>query len=164
MSTTISGSTGIDRFGNTVIAGHQINHESFHTGTYATNTALIPADNTIPQITEGTEFMALSYVPNQIGSILVIDVVFSGGCNNSLMCALFDGNTDAIAGSSQWVSSDYCNVAFKFEMISVSLSAIPFTVRAGARVAGTTWFNGSSIGATFGGVMASSITVTEIAQ
>ncbi len=55
------------------------------TGTVATGTTVIPADNTIPQITEGVEFMTLAFTPKIATSRLEIEVnpPFSPPCRTS---------------------------------------------------------------------------------
>ena len=48
---------------------------SAETGAVATGTTIIPYDDTIPQITEGTEFMTLAITPISATSKLIIEVV-----------------------------------------------------------------------------------------
>ena len=52
-------------------------------GAVATGTTIIPQDNTIPQITEGTEFMTLAITPTSATSQLRIDVVVNGAGRSS---------------------------------------------------------------------------------
>jgi len=165
MSTTISGDTGVDKFEGTTIAGHVIDVKYFITTAMATGTGAIPYDNTIPQITEGTQYMALSYTPKKVGSLLKIDVVANYGCSSAGMdtMALFNGSANAIATSGLASAANViprCLTAF---VTTSSLSAIPFTVRIGTNGA-TVTLNGSSGVVYFGGTLSSSITVTEIAQ
>ena len=70
MAVTISGSDG----GAAVTTATQkvVKTAYFETGTFATTTAQIPFDATIPQITEGAEFMTLAYTPLNANNILRI--------------------------------------------------------------------------------------------
>lgn len=139
------------------------------TGAVATGTTTIPYDDTIPQITEGDQYMSLAITPKSTTNKLKIDVVVEVAHSVSsaiMIVALFQ---DATAGAlAAMVSTQAGNInqpqSFKFThyMTAGTTSATTFTVRAGSSAAGTTTFNGSNAGRTLGGVMASSITITEI--
>ena len=143
---------------------------SYQTGALATGTTVIPADDTIPQITEGDEYMTLAITPKSATSKLIIDVTFNGAhSSTSTPCtavALFqDSTANALAASFAQVSGGDIrfNVRFSHTMTSGSTSARTYRVRAGAHVAGTLTFNGGGGARTYGGVMASSITIQEVA-
>jgi len=137
------------------------------TGTVATGTTTIPQDNTIPQNTEGDQYMSLSYTPTSATSKLQIDVVAFGSssANCSMVIALFqDSVANALAATTQYsVGGPTNNYAqtLKHTMTAGTTSAITFKVRIGLDNAGTFTFNGRSGSQLFGGVAASSITVTE---
>ena len=137
-------------------------------GTVATGTGTIPQDNTIPQITEGTEYMTLAITPTSATSKLRIDVVINGAGSgaNSWATALFqDSTANALAATNYNMAAN--NVVsysgFTHFMTSGTTSATTFRVRCGTVSAATFTFNGQSGGQIFGGVIASSITITEIA-
>lgn len=137
---------------------------STQTGAVATGTTLLPWDDTIPQITEGTEFMTRTITPQSATSTLRIDVVFnfSNSASDVITAALFQ---DATANALSAVSStalDQTNVRFSWVMTSGTTSLTTFRVRAGPSGGGTITFNGNSSARKLGGVMASSIIVTEI--
>lgn len=138
------------------------------TGALATGTGLIPADNTIPQITEGDQYMSLVITPQSPTSILVIDVTFNGTCNvapSQLIVALFrDAVADALATCpiNYPASGFLTNFKFTHSMIAGTTSAITFRVRAGCNNAATTTFNGSGGAAQYGGTTASSIVIREV--
>jgi hypothetical protein len=141
---------------------------NFMSSAVATGTTTIPQDDTIPQNTEGTEFMTLAITPTSASSNLRIDVVVNGAgsATNSWIVALFqDSTVNAIAAINYNMAAN--NVAspasFTYYMTSGTTSSTTFKVRAGLISAGTYTFNGQSGGRLFGGVMASSITITEIA-
>lgn len=139
------------------------------TGAVATGTALIPKDDTIPQITEGDEYMTRTITPGSTSNRLVIDVVYIGEQNTagslSITVALF---RDAVAGAlavgvnEPTAQTSLKTISFRHIMTAPSTSQITFRVRAGLRGAGTLTFNGENGVRRFGGVLASSITITEI--
>ena len=169
MSTTVSGDTGVNKFDGTTIAGHIIQVVNYTTGAMATGTALIPNDNTVPQITEGFQVMSLAFTAKKANSKLKITVVTNKNAStpNSSICALFkDSISNAIGATHQSdTNSTYPNTnTFIVFIDAVDTSLHSFTVRCGLAVAGTLTFNGSASTAYFGGSLASSITIEEIAQ
>jgi hypothetical protein len=149
-------------------AGCVLQVKNFQTGTYATGTTLLPFDNTIPQITEGNQYLSLAITPISATSKLLIQVniVMSSSALNFCTAALFqDSTANAIAASSVYasVATGIVIPSFNYFMTSGTTSATTFTVRAGTNNAGTTTVNGQSGGQSFGGVCSSSITITEIA-
>ena len=140
---------------------------TFQTGTATTGTALIPYDDTIPQITEGTEFMTLAITPISATSKLLITVNCSmaGNVIQALTTALFQDSTanalaavSCINGSGDWLVSP----TLIYSKISGSTAATTFRVRGGGNSAGTNTFNGKASVRLFGGVCASNITIMEI--
>lgn len=137
------------------------------TGAVATGSTTIPFDDTIPQNTEGDEYMTLAVTPGNVNNKLRIDVVFTCAVSAlaSVAVALFqDSNANAIAVSTPArveAAGVMVTAAFTHYMTAGTVSATTFKVRAGPS-AGTLTFNGSGGARRFGGVMASSITITEI--
>lgn len=135
-------------------------------GAVATGTTAIPYDNTIPQITEGDQYMTRSITPTSASNKLLIQVVFYGtaSSNDRMIVALFqDSTANALAvGQSTFATAGYIfPVVINYYMTAGTTSSTTFKVRAGA-TSGTTTFNGSGGSGYFGGVYASSITITEI--
>jgi len=140
----------------------------FQTGAHLSGTGVIPSDNTIPQITEGSEFMALAFTPLSAASKLVIDVSFMGSVNLAggyvLGVALFrNGVADALGGKLvHTIGQQYLtDINFAHTMTSGTTSALTFSVRAGCSSATTTWMNGDST-PRWGGAVASSIVIQEV--
>ena len=138
------------------------------TGAVATGTTVMPLDDTIPQITEGNEFMTLAITPTSASNKLKIEVVCmlaQSGTSTRLLAALFqDSTADALAvgwSGRNGTSDDEAVLVFTHYMTSGTTSATTFKVRAGEGIAGTVTFNGRAGARMFGGVMASSITITE---
>lgn len=136
------------------------------TGAVATGTTAMPFDDTVPQITEGTEFMTVAVTRVEPTSLLGIDVVFNFEINGSeqLSLALFqDATAGALAAVNEVTKSinDHHCVSFTHMMTAAAAGSTTLRVRAGPNSAGTVTFNGVGAGRKFGGVMASSIKVTE---
>lgn len=139
-------------------------------GAVATGTTVMVWDDTIPQNTEGDQYMSLAITPASATNKLKIEVVVysanSNAGNLQLIAGLFqDSTADALAvGSIVQINSETSvhPIVFTHYMTSGTTSSTTFKVRAGAAGAGTTTFNGTASARKFGGVMASSITITEI--
>jgi hypothetical protein len=133
----------------------------------ATGTTLIPLDDTIPQNTEGDEYMTLSITPISTSSFLKIEAVWNGASSASnpvIAVALFrDAGVDAIAvaAANNSAANAIENISCVHNMASPGTSATTFKIRAGGNLAGTVTFNGNSGARKYGGTMASSIIITE---
>jgi hypothetical protein len=139
------------------------------TGSVSTGTTIIPADDTIPQITEGNEYMTLAVTPLSATNKLRIDVVCiattSAAGASVITAALFqDATAGALACMAQAsaAASQQSHLCMTYYMTAGTTSATTFRVRIGGSAAGTTTFNGSAGARLFGGSLASSITITEI--
>jgi hypothetical protein len=161
---------GVHTFQQTVMApGAQIQMVSVETGAVATGTTIIPLDDTIPQITEGDQYMTLAITPKSATSKLVVEVTaaFANTVTNAnIVAALFqDATANALAAVviSQSVPNGFNTITFRHVMTSGTTSATTFRVRAGGTVASTTTFNGNASARFMGGVMASSIVIREVA-
>lgn len=136
------------------------------TGAVATGTTIIPLDNTIPQITEGTQFMSLAITPTSSTSILEITVVCASNesrvvLNHIATCLFRDAVADALATQLVVVSADRGVPAyFVHRMVAGTTAEIIFRVRIGGSDAATIGFN-SYLGAQHGGRLSSSITIKE---
>lgn len=139
-------------------------------GGVATGTTQIPTDDTIPQNTEGDQYLSRTITPGNSSNKLKITVVmhvYNSTANGSMTVALFqDSVASALAAMSRKTGdSQVWNgpVVFVHYMTAGTTSEITFKVRAGVNVSGgTLTFNGVAGARLMGGVMASSITVEEI--
>ncbi len=137
------------------------------TGAVATGTTTIPGDDTIPQNTEGTEFITQAITPTNAGNKLRIDVVlvYSASIIVTVVAALFqDSTAGALAAvlSTQPGVGYICTMAFTHYMAAGTTSATTFKVRVGGASASTITLNGAGAARLLGGAIASSITITEI--
>jgi hypothetical protein len=140
---------------------------NFRTGASATGTTTIPADDTIPQNTEGNEYMTLAITPSSASNLLFITVVgvFASSVQNNIAMALFQDST-ANALATVWEFrgiNNQATIALQHYMTAGTTSSTTFKIRAGGSAAGTTTFNGSGATRYYGGTMASTITIWEIA-
>src|SRR3982750_1359631 len=82
-------------------SGSVVQVKNVQTGAVANGATLIPYDDTIPQITEGDEYMTLAFTPLNAANKLRIDVVFACSPNlnsEELAVALFqDSGANALA-------------------------------------------------------------------
>ena len=151
-------------------SGKLLQTVNIETGAVATGTTILPGDDTIPQITEGNEYMTLAITPQSATSKLIIEVTAvlasNAAAGNILAAALFqDSTANALAVVSMpTAAAPPSTLSFRHVMTSGTTSSTTFRVRAGCGIAGTTVFNGNggSAARLFGGVMASSIVITEV--
>lgn len=157
-----------------VSAGGLVQFQSFETGAVATGTTILPYDDTIPQNTEGDQYMSLSITPTHAANTLIIDVVIHLASNvpgtviPHFAAALFqDSTANALAVGAQVCGIDADQpqqINFRHVMLAGTTSATTFKVRGGIDLAATTTFNGGTSAGSrkYGGALASSITIMEI--
>jgi len=138
------------------------------TGAVATGTTILPIDDTVPQSGEGNQYMSLAITPTDAANILVIDVVLlmssSASGATAAGAALFqDSTANALASMCGTLTGQYFTLPYVFShvMVAGTTSATTFKVRAGNNAAGTTTFNGQISARLLGGVLSSSIIITE---
>lgn len=148
-------------------AGKLIQVVNTETGAVATGTTVIPFDDTIPQNTEGDQYLSLAITPTSATNNLKIEFVVHASfsvAGNWITAALFqDTGANAIAATSgfEQISTALNPMALTHVMLAGTTSATTFKVRIGANNAGTTTFNGQAAARKLGGVMISSLTITE---
>lgn len=136
------------------------------TTTYATGTTLIPFDDTIPQNTEGTEFMTLAITPKSATNLLRIEATINASYSVAawLMSALFqDSTANALAVSVDYLATATGMGVMKIDYTKVAgtTSATTFKVRAGGQTAGTLYLNSNTNSRKWGGIGQSSMVITE---
>jgi len=150
-----------------VIAGLPVQVVSTPFSAVATGTTTIPLDDTIPQITEGTEFMTRAITPKSATNILVIESVLllsNSASSVEIIGALFqDATANALATTVQFMATatGVVTVVVAHTMTAGTTSSTTFRVRAGGHTAGTTTFNGQSGARLFGAITKSYIKITE---
>lgn len=134
----------------------------------ATGTTVIPQDDTIPQNTEGDEYMTQAITPKSATNILVIRATIflaSSVSAQNIAAAIFQDTTaSAIAVNGQTYSATankVCSIVVEHRMVAGTTSATTFKVRAGGSAAGTTTFNGAAGARLYGAITKSSIVIEE---
>lgn len=160
-------SAAVDSTVNVKLTGDTVRVVNTQTGAVATGTTLIPRDDTIPQNTEGDQYMSLAITPTNAANILDIHVIVraSSTVTTDIVVALFqDSTANALAVNSSYATTaqGVVQVSLRYRMVAGTTSATTFKVRAGGITAGTVTFNGAASGRYYGGAYASSITITEV--
>lgn len=137
------------------------------TGASATGTTLTPYDDTIPQNTEGTEFVTLSITPQRATDVLVIDAIMIVTTSNSawMIVSLFQDTTaNALATVATFITTatSGATIPIRHRMVAGTTSSTTFKIRIGPHQASTITFNGQGGNRKMGGVFASSFTITEL--
>lgn len=134
----------------------------------ATGTTAMPFDDTIPQNTEGDQFLSLAITPKATANKLLIEVVcyyaFSG--QDYIVGAIFqDSTADALAAGvgSYPLNSETGIIVLRHYMTAGTTSATTFKFRLGQANPGqTVTVNGLSGARKLGGVFATRMTITEV--
>jgi hypothetical protein len=155
-----------DEDGSDYVLARTVQLVNVQDGASTNGTTTIPLDDTIPQNTEGDEVMTLAITPIKTANKLKIDVVVQFSCSSASnpAAALFqDATAGALAcGAQEWnQTSALGELSFTHYMTAGTEIETTFKVRLGG-TAGTMYFNGNTSGRRYGGVLASSITITEI--
>lgn len=155
---TWSAPTQAELFGPQMpLPGTLIQHRIFSSAEFATGTTTIPSDDTVPQNTEGDQYMTLALSPNSPANVGVIDALInlSSSIATTVTSALFI-NTAASAVHAVASSSDAAGRLFKQRIhhsdILQDTSPITAKVRSGGAGAGTTTANGVAGARLYGSV------------
>ena len=133
----------------------------------ATTTTVMPIDDTIPQNTEGGEFMTLAITPTNASSNLIIiatAMIDTSGSGTAGAIALFrDATVDALSATITTPGAGTPGSATLIHSVSASsTSPTTFKIRAGQNAAGTFTFNGDASVGRFSTTPKSSITIIEV--
>lgn len=141
---------------------------STQTGAVATGTTQIPFDDTIPQNTEGDEYLSQGITPNDTGNQLIIEakvcLASSTGGTNPTIALFQDSTANALCAMTHQIPSvnDQIELSLRFKMAAGTTSSTTFKIRVGTDAAGTTTINGVVGARKLGGVLISSLTITEV--
>lgn len=150
-----------------VAVGMAVQIVSTNYSAVATGTTIIPADDTIPQNTEGDQYMSQTITPKATTNRLRIEATIQGSHSAStsdLLAALFqDATSNALACDFQTFTLSTACLVLKLthDMAAGTIAATTFKVRVGAAQSGTTTFNGQAGARRQGGVTLSNLTITE---
>jgi hypothetical protein len=167
--TWATGPTRIENVGPSVpLPGQRVQRVIGRDSAVASGTTTLPSDDTIPQNTEGTEFITKAITPTNTANLLDLRIKMNMGSSidsATMAIALFqDSTADALAvATDQAAATFFKTIPLDHTMRAGTVSSTTFKVRAGTQSAGTFTFNG--IGGTnrrYGGVYYSSINIEEI--
>lgn len=131
-----------------------------------TTTALIPFDDTIPQVGEGFQYDSFSYAARAACNLIEYDLTLtlSHSVDSEIIGALFvDGAANAVAST-----FDYCfagklmQLRLRFRVVAGSVSSRTYSIRIGASTAGTLTINGSGGNRKLGGSLHEVVSAVEI--
>lgn len=154
--------------GNVKLTGDVVQVGYASSAAMSTVTTTIPFDDTIPQNTEGTEFLTVTLTPAASTNNLHIEALVhvSGSLTSGyIMAALFqDSGANAVcADGITYTGAGFINtLKISARIAAGTTSATTIRLRMGPGSASTVTLNGSSGARLFGGVYTSSLTVTEI--
>lgn len=136
--------------------------------TSGTTTSQIPTDDTIPQITEGTEIITASITPKYATSTLYVEATINCATNtagSASVAAVFQNAAVNALGAAFFNSAgvDYGHqVTVRFKVTAKTTATRTFRVRVGPNSAVTLTYNGNAASRRFGGVSTSSLKITEV--
>lgn len=147
--------------------GKVLQVHTFEDNVNAVGTIAVPRDDTIPQITEGAEFMSTVFTPKSANSVLQIDVkcfIAPSGVNWIVTSLFRDDDVNALSSTAEYLAA---NTAVGHQTVRAfvalgNLTPRTFSVRAGGAGSETISFNGTLGVRDYGGALVSSITITEI--
>ena len=164
-----AGPTRTQLFGYGVpLPGTIIRTASSFSGAVATGTTLIPNDDTVPQSTEGDQYLSQAITPQSAANRLRITSQLELGnsaANEWLTTALFqDAIANALAATVgfQATATAAIQVSLTYEMLAGLTVSTTFKIRGGGNIAGTATFNGTGGGRLYGGSASSFLRVEEI--
>jgi len=134
-----------------------------------TGGTVIPYDDTIPQVTEGSQILTLTFTPVSDTIEIETGVPISFGVNDGrATVAIFkDGAANAISASAAFISNSYlvgAPVICKKRVTSLTPGTqVVITVRVGPNTSnGTMYVNGNSAARKYGGVSSAYLKVREV--
>jgi hypothetical protein len=151
------------------LPGDTIQRQGNSTGALATGTTVFPVDDSIPQITEGDEYLSQAISATSSSNLLEIEssvfVAVSAGGGSAYGAALFvAGTNDALDAALNLNNNNNqdTNLQIKYIGIASVTTSQTFSIRSGPNTAATMTFNGVNGARLMGGVMNSFIRVKEI--
>lgn len=155
-------------FGNGVLLpGQPIQIQRTDTGAIVTGATLTPFDDTIPQNTEGDQYMAQAVIPNSAANVLRVEHAgwyANSGTNNVIVALFQDAIANALAANDQ--ADPFANAALQFQLnkrvLAGATALITFKIRSGPGAPSTITFNGASGARLMGGVANSFMEIQEI--
>lgn len=139
---------------------------STSTSNYLSGTATMPMNDSIRVNTEGDEYLALTITPTSTSNKLRIKALVhaSSSVAHNMGLAIFQDatvNALAVAYENNQTANTLRQLEIDFEITAAITTATTFKIRVGTDVAGTTMINGTSGARKGGGILFSSLSITE---
>ena len=143
--------------------------QSFHTpsGAVATGTTIMPSDDTIPQNTEGDQYLSQAIVPTSAINLLKISSLlhFGHSAGGNVFIGLFqDSVAGALAVGGRYIpnADTLGQVLVRHQRLAGTISSATFKIRCGCGTAGTLTINGVGTARLMGGVFESFLSIEEV--
>jgi hypothetical protein len=151
----------------TPLPGAVVQRQRTASGAVATGTTVLPWDDTIPQSTEGDQYLSQAITPTSAANLLEIEALLNlspAGANNMTAALFQDATANALAANTISTAAATAStlVPIRHVLLAALTTATTFKVRAGGNAAGTTTFNGVASGRLFGGVIGSFLEAREV--
>lgn len=164
-STAITGDASTWRTWGRVKSNGVIGYKYTETSAVATGTTLVPKDDTIPQNTEGDQYLSIDYAAKTTTNRVKVEVKLSIASNVTgyMAVSLFNGGANALATAAKYLgtANAVTDITLMYEYTPASTATLTYTVRAGLNNANTTTLNGEGGARLYGGVLLSNIAITE---
>ena len=148
------------------LPGYVIQTKRTVTGAVATGTTTIPNDDTVPQDSEGDQYMTVELDPDSGANAIRLQAVVNGAISagSPMAAALYrTAETQAYVAVQQEAAANVPKqLHLDYLLLAPATTNTIYEVRAGPSTAGTMTFNGVSAGRKYGGVMNSYIQADEI--
>jgi len=161
--------TTIQLFGNAIpLPGEVIQSKRTSVSQLASGNVIVPLDDTIPQITEGFEFITVAISPYAASNLVNATAkgYYAFDVDNAFVAqSIFrDATANALATSGTFMpfNGSACEILTDVSVLAATVSSTTFRVRTGAQIAGNIQINGSNGSRRYGGALNSFIEVKEI--
>lgn len=127
-------------------------------------TTVIPADDTVPLVSEGTQVLSVSITPKSTTNVIRLKFDAEGATNagSSIIAAIFDGSTCLAAKLINTNSTNATGIQCVVEVVPGVTTAKTYTVRVGPGGAGTLRLNGTATARYLGGSMRATLIAEEL--
>jgi hypothetical protein len=156
--------------GTDAVWGSPIQRASIRTGAFASGTTTIPLDDTIPQSSEGNQYLSLGLTPRSAASTLVVDatLVCATSAAAWMVAAIFrDGDANALGAAMQYNDTASGGRIFRITCEAEATATTPTTFKlragAGSNTPATFYVNGTAGVRYLGGAMLSGMSIAEYA-
>jgi hypothetical protein len=147
--------------------GEIIQRTRFATGALIQGAVITPADDTVPQSTEGSSFMAIGLSPSSPQNLIRVNLLAQLACATtaSMVMALHTtANSSAVVASKVGIlaANEMRPYAMEHQQLAGSTNSQTFTFRVGATTTANVMLNGESTARILGGVANSFIEAEEV--